>query len=747
MAELYPHAPYADSFQHLLDEFSRIDRLISDYLGTVLDDNSEPNEFMGLYISETEIKDIQRSPGFLSSFKALPDAKRRDLDAMRDDLNSNIALSLKKGTRLRLNALAELFGLDTFEIDVLLIGLAPELDLKYERIYAYLQNDVTLKRPRIDLAMNLLCPTVESKLRSRKYFSPASHLIANDIIHLTGDGQNSQNSQLSLISSFIRVDERIAGFLLGSDEADRKIRDFTYSVKPESTFDDLILPCELKNRLKDTTDWHIQNRNPLKALFFGAGGSGKMSAARSACMKAGKDMLVADAGAMFRDDPFKTAQLLLREALLQNAALYLDNFGTLFKDQESSAFKESGIKTGAFVQAMKDFPGWIFLAATESLQLNQMFKNDLLNNGFTYFSFPMPSYMHRRQLWKSCLQDHGMDGNVDLTALAGKFQLTGGQIKNAVCSAYALAELKSPSSPVLSVKDIYEGCRMQSNQRISSLAIKLDAHYAWEDIILPTDTKEQLKEVCGFIRYRSKVYYDWGFEKKLSLGKGLNVLFYGPSGTGKTMAAEIVANVLDLDLYKIDLSNVVSKYIGETEKNLKKIFDEAKTSNSILFFDEADAIFGKRSEVKDAHDRYANIEISYLLQKMEEHVGTVILASNFRKNIDDAFLRRLHFTIEFPLPDERSRELIWLAAFPTETPLGDDVDFAFLSKFKFTGGNIKNIALAASFLAAEGSCTVKMEHLIKAAKRELQKIGKLFTEADFGEYSRCVKKSGEKEYV
>jgi SpoVK/Ycf46/Vps4 family AAA+-type ATPase len=192
---------------------------------------------------------------------------------------------------------------------------------------------------------------------------------------------------------------------------------------------------------------------------------------------------------------------------------------------------------------------------------------------------------------------------------------------------------------------------------------------------------------------------------------------------------------------------VVSKYIGETEKNLEKIFNEAKTSNSILFFDEADALFGKRSEIKDAHDRYANIEIAYLLQKMEEHEGTVILASNFRKNIDDAFLRRLHFTIEFPLPDESSREMIWLATFPAETPLGDDVNFAFLSKFKFTGGNIKNIALTASFLAAEDSNMVGMEHLIKATKRELQKIGKLFTEADFGEYAQWIKQSGEKDNV
>ncbi|MCM1565321.1 MAG: ATP-binding protein [Dehalobacter sp.] len=205
------------------------------------------------------------------------------------------------------------------------------------------------------------------------------------------------------------------------------------------------------------------------------------------------------------------------------------------------------------------------------------------------------------------------------------------------------------------------------------------------------------------------------------------------------MAAEILAREIQLDLYKIDLSSIVSKYIGETEKNLNKIFKEAEMSNAILFFDEADALFGKRSEVKDAHDRYANIETAYLLQKMEEHEGTVVLASNFRKNMDDAFLRRLHFTVEFPLPDEKSRELIWKHTFPAETPLEDEVNFSFLSKFKLTGGNIKNIALSASFLAAGDSGKVGMEHIIRATKREYQKIGKLFTGADFAEYSKFLK--------
>ncbi len=213
----------------------------------------------------------------------------------------------------------------------------------------------------------------------------------------------------------------------------------------------------------------------------------------------------------------------------------------------------------------------------------------------------------------------------------------------------------------------------------------------------------------------------------------------GSSGAGKTMAAEVIAKESGLDLYKIDLSSVVSKYIGETEKILKKIFLEAETSNAILFFDEADALFGKRSEVKDAHDRYANIETNYLLQKMEEHEGIVILASNFKSNIDEAFLRRIHFSIEFTSPEEDIREKIWTHIFPDDTPINDDVDYSFLSKFKITGGNIKNIALNAAFLAAGDSNDVKMEHIIRATKREFQKMGKLCTFGDFGEYYEVVK--------
>jgi SpoVK/Ycf46/Vps4 family AAA+-type ATPase len=245
--------------------------------------------------------------------------------------------------------------------------------------------------------------------------------------------------------------------------------------------------------------------------------------------------------------------------------------------------------------------------------------------------------------------------------------------------------------------------------------------------------------MCNYVKYQQIVYHDWGFEAKISLGKGLNILFSGVSGTGKTMAAEIIANELDLELYKIDLSCVVSKYIGETEKNLSAIFKEAESANAILFFDEADALFGKRSEVKDAHDRYANIEINYLLQKMEEHEGIVIMASNFPKNIDEAFTRRMHFSLEFPFPNEEDRLNIWEKIFPGQTPKSRDIDYKFLAKcFKISGGNIKNIALNAAFLAADNSGKVHMKNVIYAVKREYQKMGKLYSVKDFGKYASLL---------
>ncbi|HYH05197.1 MAG TPA: ATP-binding protein, partial [Bacillota bacterium] len=319
---------------------------------------------------------------------------------------------------------------------------------------------------------------------------------------------------------------------------------------------------------------------------------------------------------------------------------------------------------------------------------------------------------------------------------------TPGQIYRSLVTAQNQALWREPGNAQIEPGDIYRACHESAGSGLKTLATKVNPRYTWEQLILPPDQTEQLQSICIQSKYRYLVYGKWGFDRVLSYGKGLNVLFFGAPGTGKTMAAEVLAGELQLELYKVDLSRVVSKYIGETEKNLSRIFDEAESSSAILFFDEADALFGKRSEIKDAHDRYANVEIGYLLQRMESYTGIVILATNLSKNLDEAFLRRMQFTLEFPFPDTGQRERIWKTIFPEKAPLSPDVDYTFLAeKMKISGGNIKNIAVNAAFNAAKANTDIGMVHIMRAGKREYQKMGKAFLKTDFQPYYEWVEGS------
>ena len=307
--------------------------------------------------------------------------------------------------------------------------------------------------------------------------------------------------------------------------------------------------------------------------------------------------------------------------------------------------------------------------------------------------------------------------------------LTTGQIRDAVASAKDRAVQRGDT---LENQDLFVAARAHSNPSLGSLARKIVPRYQWQDIILPADQLLLMHEIIATVRGRPMVLDEWGVGQKLTSSAGVTILFAGPPGTGKTMAAEVIAAELGLDLYKIDLSTVVSKYIGETEKNLEQIFHEAQSSNAILFFDEADAIFGKRSEVKDAHDRYANIEVSYLLQRMEAYDGVTILATNLRANLDEAFTRRLQFAVDFPFPEEVDRLRIWQALFPAEVPCEPDLDFSLLARrFKLAGGNIRNIIVSAAYLASADGGQVTMAHLMHGARREMQKMGRLVGEEDF----------------
>ena len=342
----------------------------------------------------------------------------------------------------------------------------------------------------------------------------------------------------------------------------------------------------------------------------------------------------------------------------------------------------------------------------------------------------LPSIDEQYRIWENEIRFYKTDNTVDISELAGEFSFAVGGIKKALRFAEMLAK-----SDTLSAADIKNGCCRSINPDMGSKAVKINCVFGWDDIVLPEHSKKLMKTACDQVRYRHKVYDTWGFSDKIAYGKSVSMIFTGPPGTGKTMAAQIIAAELGLDIYRIRLANVVSKYIGETEKNLDEIFEKAKKSKVVLFFDEADVLFSKRTEVKDSNDKYSNMESAFLLQKIEEYNGIVILATNLVQNFDEAFKRRMKLMIDFPFPDAERRTEMWKRAFPEKLPL-DNIDFDYLvNSFELSGSNIKNIALHSAFLAAAESCpAVGMKHIIAALRNEYSKSGKAFTKAEAGEY-------------
>jgi DNA polymerase III delta prime subunit len=344
-------------------------------------------------------------------------------------------------------------------------------------------------------------------------------------------------------------------------------------------------------------------------------------------------------------------------------------------------------------------------------------------HGLIRAGFELPGTALREHCWRTALgASPGAAASTVAASLAARYRLSYRQIHE---SARAVLGLPRADGDAAGAESLAAAAREQTRHLLSGLAVHIEPRASWRDLVLPDDVVAQLRELCDQFARREAVLDRWGFRQKLASATGINALFAGPSGTGKTMAAEVIAGALGLDLYRIDLAAVVSKYIGETERNLERIFTAAENANAILFFDEADALFGRRSEVRDSHDRYANLEISYLLQRMERFEGIAILATNLRQNLDEAFVRRLAFVVNFPFPDEALRRRLWQVVWPASVPLGGDLDLDELARaLKFSGGDIMNVARAAAFLAAGEGAPIGRDHVLHAAHREFQKAGR-----------------------
>ena len=595
----------------------------------------------------------------------------------------------------RLADAAARLGLDALDTAVLGLAAAPELDPRYGRLFAYLHDDVTRRLASPRLVANLLAGDGVSHSDILACFRSDAPLRRRGAVRFV-----ESDGTVPLGDRPAKLADPLAAFLLGLDapldppSGGRLRRQPIPTTHPgrEETVEEL-------RRLLGT-----DSRLPL--VVAGADADAMVALA------AGRPLLLCDVRELSKPDVMADAALCCALEGRQLCGSGLERLEPAERAQLLKLIDEHHERL-------------ILLAPTRAAAPTLGDRTVLL------VEVPMPHLGEREQAW-STLTDA-----TDTSDVAAKFRLSLSQIAEAAEVATITAHTRGAATPEPADLDL--GARHASSSRLGELASQLTPRYKWTDLVLPDRQRETLASISAYLRHRDHVLTEWGYEKTVARTQGLKVLFAGESGTGKTMAAEVLGGELGLELFRVDLATIVSKYIGETEKNLDRIFEAATGSNAILFFDEADALFGKRSDVSDAHDRYANIEVAYLLQKMEGYPGAVILATNFRQNIDDAFVRRLDFVIDFPFPEPDDRKLIWRLLLPEEAPLSDDVDLEFLSvQFKLSGGAIRNCSMSAAFQAADEGTSITMRHLVRAVAQEFGKQGRLTLQTDFEQFHQVI---------
>jgi hypothetical protein len=603
--------------------------------------------------------------------------------------------------------LARRLGLSNFEREVLLLCAAMELDTSIAALCARAQGDPARNYPTFALALTLFdAPDWDA-------LSPERPLRFWRLLEI------NQSASQPMTTSPLRIDERIVSFLKGLNYVDDRLALLLTPMELQA--DDLPLPVSQQSvadsiceRLKQVA---VGESLPISQLL-GIDTPSKRLVAAHAARALGLQLYRLPA-ALLPTQPAELetlARLWQRESMLSPLALYLDGATPETESAEASS-------NAPLYRLLSRTGGVIFVDARDALSG--------LEENSVRVDVTKPTTAEQKDAWTETL---GENAGTMPALLASQFNLSLASIQQ---NARRAATELSAAESILHDR-LWSSCLASTRPRLDTLAQRIEAKSTWEDIVLPTAETALLQQIAAQVAQRGTVHESWGFARKMTRGLGISALFSGDSGTGKTIAAEVIANQLQLNLYRIDLSAVVSKYIGETEKNLRRLFDAAEDGGAILFFDEADALFGKRSEVKDSHDRYANIEINYLLQRMEAYGGLAILATNRQSALDQAFMRRLRFVVNFPFPGAEQRKAIWQKVFPPETPV-QDLDLDRLARLNLTGGNISSIALNAAFQAAHSDAPITMPLLMESARTELRKLGRIINELEFRAAGRTGK--------
>ena len=603
--------------------------------------------------------------------------------------------------------LAERLGLSAFDCDVLALCAAAELDTRVGGLCAAAQGDPQAPYPTFALAFAMFDDPDWSAM------SPHSALRHWRLLEI------SQPGARSLATAALTADERVVNFLKGLNYLDDRITPMVDRLQTgavgagaaatplppsQQRLVERILACAKPDE--------TSGRMPVIELL-GQGSAGKRSIAGRVARNLGLTLYGIDVNSVPTQlGDFETfTRLWTRESLLMPLALYVD--ATRCEDPAKTPLR----------RFLDRNAGLVFVDLEEA-------GSETAPHRFP-FEVRKPTRAEQERLWASAL---GKGARDQAHRLADQFSFEQDDITRLAGRVNGAPHARSKAAPDPGPA-VWQSCRLESRGGMDRLARRVDARATWDQLVLPPEQKGLLRRITHQVRCRNRVYETWGFRDRMNRGLGISALFSGESGTGKTMAAEVIANDLELDLYCIDLSAVVSKYIGETEKNLRRVFDAAEDSGAIIFFDEADALFGKRSEIRDSHDRYANIEINYLLQRMESYRGVAILASNMKSALDKAFVRRLRFIVDFPFPNLEQRRVIWQKIFPTATPLSDDFDVGRLARLNLAGGNIHSVAINAAFLAARADSPVTMPLVLSAARDEFRKLERPAKDSDFAWHS------------
>ena len=646
-------------------------------------------------------------------------------------LRKKVEEAEEKGVHIHLMELASRFQLTPQEESILMLALSPYLDPEMPSLFRRLSDSYLLDRCTVGLAQRILVQNSAERLQMRALFDETAPLRKNGLLDVTAPGGQSD---APLLERMLSVPTRIVDFALGRVSIDEQVRPYCSLTKPTVRLHEVVLPVD---RVREVMDLVRQNDLYRKALrdygfekvmpygsgivllFAGSPGTGKTLLSNAIAQELERPLLRvhSDRLAESQEGVEPIVSALFRESELHGAIV-------LFDDCES-LFRERGSRLSALLGQIEQFRGITILTTNLPQAMDFALERRIVYR----FDFEIPSPEEREQLWERHLPPEApLCDDVDISILANEFRFSGGTIKNAVVVALNKALARDPKSPLLDMALLRESASTQLRYSLDEFSVKSSVNLTLSDLILPEEEMGQVRELVAACKNRDYVMNRWGFGRKLITGKGLVSLFDGPPGTGKTLAAEILASELQKSLYRVSIPRIVSKYVGETEKQIEELFARARASHAMLLFDEADALFSRRTaETKSSTDRYANMEVNLLLQEIERFEGIVILTTNLFGSLDEALIRRIQFRISFPFPDADDRERIWETLLPAEAPLGEDVDVGDLADtYELAGGNIKNAMLRAAYRARELDTPITAERFQEACERECRAMGKVF---------------------